>query len=107
MTAPLRPAGPCSWRSEVKLPERGRWFLYAELRRRGRALETWLPLELGERAQASAARRPLYIPKRRQGSATKVVSGLLVYGGLALLLAFIGRTFRLAAEHRRSMHTVS
>lgn len=44
--APLVTRG-CAFRGAIHLPQRGRWFVYAQLRRDGRTLETWLPARAG------------------------------------------------------------
>jgi hypothetical protein len=46
---------------EIVLPSRGLWFVYAELRAGGTAVETWLPVQQDHSGQATE-RRTVYLP---------------------------------------------
>lgn len=50
-------------RGGVVLRERGRWFVYTEMRRGRKVVESWLPVENGDaRQRASDTARYAYIP---------------------------------------------
>ena len=90
--APLVPVGRCAFAGDIRLDQRGRWFLYGELRAPARRLETWLPVTvaLGKHGQLRR-QRPIYEPPARSGSVVKLVSGALLYALMALLLAAAAR----------------
>jgi hypothetical protein len=84
--APLSRRG-CALRGAVGLPARGRWFVYAEMERGGRTVESWLPISVGSGPPRVAdARRYAYHPPERSGSAVKAVGGVVLYAGMAALL---------------------
>jgi len=77
----------CSFTSRLRLPSKGRWFLYARFFDRGKAVEAWIPVDRGEGA---SARRELYEPPAPTTGAGKVALGVALYGiGLTVLLASI------------------
>ncbi len=77
----------CRLRGEVRLPARGRWFVYAEMRRDGRSLESWVPVSVRSGAgSASELRRYAYVPPRGSAGALKVVGGATLYAGMLALL---------------------
>lgn len=97
----------CVLRGALDLPDRGRWFVYAEMRREGRRVESWLPVQAGAgRFTISEAERYAYIPPERSGSALKYVGGVLLY---AAMLALLYATFRLirASSRERQARTPS
>jgi hypothetical protein len=85
-TAPLRQPDDCRYESAVRLPGRGRWFVYAELRAAGDTVETWLPVRV-DRRESHVAHRPLYRPSGGDGiTGTEAVTGVAVYlVGIVLL----------------------
>jgi len=92
VAAPLAKRG-CSLRGTVTVPERGRWFVYAELRRAGRPVESWLPVDAGRgRQTATDSSRYAYIPPERSSSALKLIAGGILY---ALMLALLCATVAL------------
>lgn len=102
LAAPLEKRG-CSLRGSVTVPERGRWFVYTELMRAGRPVESWLPVDAGQGRQST--RDPLryaYIPPERSSSAVKVIAGVVVY---ALMLALLCATVALVRSSALTART--
>lgn len=102
MRAPLRGSG-CAFRGSLRLPESGRWFVYADLVRGGDAIESWLPVKRGA-GEASFVRpdRFAYEVDRKQSSTIKWIAGGAMY---ALVLAFlfaIALMFRSVAGQRNT-----
>jgi hypothetical protein len=88
--------GTCRWRSQVRAPDDGRWFIYVELAERGRAIELWVPLS-GEESVATLE-RPLYAPPTRPSRQLQSAAGMLLYAVLAgALIAITRASRRLAA----------
>lgn len=54
-------AGAGWFTGHVVLPESGRWFVYVEVRERGRILETWVPVQQSMTV-LMVTRRPVYVP---------------------------------------------
>jgi hypothetical protein len=98
---PLRRRG-CELRGHVAVPERGRWFVYAEMRREGRRVETWLPVVVRDSATRVADEdRYAYHPPDVSGAAVKAIAGVVLYGGmLALVVATFVLTARTGAGRR-------
>lgn len=75
LRAPLRKRG-CQLTGAIRLPDRGRWFLYAEMSRDGKDIESWLPIDAhrGRRLVSDDARYA-YIPPspRRTASSSREV----------------------------------
>ena len=93
----------CVLHGTLGLPDRGRWFVYAEMRREGRRVESWLPVQAGAgRFTISEAERYAYIPPERSGSALKYVGGVLLYGGMLALLYATFRLIRASSRERRA-----
>ena len=91
LRAPLT-ATDCRIAGRLTVSGRGRWFVYAELRRAGRAVESWLPITVGDgSAQISDTERYAYLPPERSSGAIKVVGGIVLYAAMAGLVvaAFI------------------
>lgn len=88
LAAPLQRQG-CSFRGRVKVPSRGRWFVYADLRKDGQTIESWLPLKVGSgRAARAAADRYAYRSKdSAAGPGEWLVGGALYLLAFAFLLA--------------------
>lgn len=86
--APLRraDADACLFESSTRLPGRGRWFVYAELRAGQEHVETWMPVQI-DRRESHVERRPLYRPSGAAGiTAAETATGVVVYlFGFALL----------------------
>lgn len=87
ITAPLDPVGPCTFSGVVTLPDDGRWFVYSELTHVGKAVEGWLPVEVGEPSRVRATRE-LYLPAG-EGlgiNATQILLGAFIYSlGIGLI----------------------
>ena len=77
----------CRLDGALAVPDRGRWFVYAEMRRDGRRLESWLPISVtdGRTAHFEAARYA-YRPAERSSSLVKVLGGILLYAAMAALV---------------------
>lgn len=89
----------CEVRGSLDIPGRGRWFFYAEMRREGRAVESWLPVSVVDgQGEVSEADRYAYFPPERSGSNAKVVAGIVLYGGM---LGMLYATFILIRASRR------
>lgn len=87
ITAPLDPAGQCTFRGALTLPEDGRWFVYSEFTHDGKAVEGWLPVEVGEPSRVQAT-RGLYLPAGEGAgtNATQIILGGLIYAlGIGLV----------------------
>jgi hypothetical protein len=90
----LRSAGACRLAGSVVLPERGRWFVYAELTYRGEEVETWLPLISGETEVVREEDRSVYRPPVVDDPPAKSVAGVVVYlvlAGVVLAIPLIAR----------------
>lgn len=96
--APLSRSG-CRLTGTVPAPEPGRWFVYAEMRRGTRAVESWLPISVGAGATSiSDPARYVYEPPERSGSIAKVLGTVALY---AAMLALLYATFRLVRGSAR------
>ncbi|MGH2899425.1 MAG: hypothetical protein ACRDMZ_12175 [Solirubrobacteraceae bacterium] len=95
----------CRLQGTLRLPERGRWFLYAEMRRDGRAVESWLPIAVrsGPRT-VTVADRYSYVPPERSDGTAKLVASVLLYGGM---LALLYATFALIRSSRAQREPAS
>lgn len=98
LRAPLAKTG-CRLEGALTVPVRGRWFVYAEMRRPGRTVESWLPITVtGSRAEVFEPERYAYLTDEPSSDAVKVIGGVVLYAGmLALLVA----TFLLVTASRR------
>ena len=84
---PLRKRG-CRFEGEVSLGGEGRWFVYAEMRRAGRAVETWLPISVGwGPKRVFEADRFVYYPPEQSGGVAQVLGGVALYAAMLALLA--------------------
>jgi hypothetical protein len=90
-------------RGALTVPDRGRWFVYAEMRRDGEPVESWLPIAAGgERTSHFEAARYAYVPAEASGSLVKVIGGVLLYAAMAALIV---ATFVLIARSARDPST--
>ena len=77
----------CRLQGSLALPARGRWFVYVELTRSGRTVESWLPVDVGSGASRASARdRYAYFPPERSAGTAKTVAGALLYAAMLALL---------------------
>lgn len=77
----------CDLRGTVRLDGDGRWFVYAELRRDGSAVESWLPVIVRDGAGRIAdGDRYAYVPPEGKDTPLKVAGGIVLYGGMFALL---------------------
>ena len=91
--------GGCRLQGTLQLPERGRWFVYAQMRRGGRALESWLPISSGSGAQTvSATERYAYFPPATSDDTVMLAGSVLLYGAM---LGLLYATFVLVRSSRR------
>lgn len=98
LRAPLLKLG-CELQGALDLPDQGRWFVYAEMRRDGQSVESWLPVDAGRGSQTVVEReRYAYIPPEQSASAIKAIAGVVLYAGM---LALLYATFRLIRASRR------
>ena len=89
----------CRLEGSLPLPERGRWFIYAEMERTGRTVESWLPVSAGSGERTVAERdRYAYAPPDGSNGAIKVVAGVALYG---VMLAILYATIALTRASRR------
>ena len=88
----LRRSG-CRFAGRLSVPQRGRWFVYAELPRRGETVEAWLPVKVGEGGQRSEDRgRYAYVADESDSGAIKGVAGVALYSLMLALLARLSRS---------------
>jgi hypothetical protein len=90
----LRPEAECRFAGEVGLPDRGRWFLYAELQYRGQDLETWIPIHSGEAEIVTDADRSVYVPPAVEDPPLKLAAGVVIYAVFAATLLGIPALYR-------------
>ena len=87
LRAPLANPSPCTYRGELDVPARGRWFVYAELRRDdGRVVETWLPIVAATDSRRHDPARSVYLAAGAGADATKTIAGVAMYGVVVALL---------------------
>lgn len=91
---PLEEGAQCRFEGTVALPDRGRWFVYAQFDRGGEALETWLPVTAGGPDANSAGARSLYSPPVVTSPPTKTLAGVAAYAMLALAMLGIPLLYR-------------
>ena len=80
LSAPLRKSGPCRVAGEITLPDRGRWFLYAELDHDGDVVETWLPVHADGAETVADEARSVYSPPEVTDPPLKSAAGIAIYG---------------------------
>lgn len=90
LRAPLARSG-CRYSGKLAVSERGRWFVYAELRHGERTVESWLPVKADGRRRYADERRYAYFADRQNSGAIKAIAGgamyLVVLGVLAAMVA--------------------
>ena len=91
---PLRDAGTCGFVGEVALPDRGRWFVYAEFEHAGRAAETWLAVHADGGETVTDPSRSVYEPPAVSDPPVKVLAGVLIYAILLGTMAGIPIAYR-------------
>jgi hypothetical protein len=79
VSGPLQQVGPCQFQGVIQLPERGRWFFYAELTYHDQKVETWLPVITGGTGTYFEKLASLYELEAVSSSTIEVVSGILLY----------------------------
>ncbi len=97
--ASLHRTGSCQFQGEMPLPERGRWFVYAELTYHGQKVETWLPVIVGGANTQFVKLASLYERETVSGSAIEVFSSIVLYLLILALLAMILLVFRRQREY--------
>ena len=80
LTVPLHRVADCRFQAEIRLPERGRWFVYIELINNGRGVESWLPVTAGKSSVRFEKIGSLYEPPSSSGSLVEILSGIFLYG---------------------------
>jgi hypothetical protein len=96
VAAELERVGPCRFSGSISLPDRGRWFVYAEMTLGGENVETWLPLVSGETGVVREADRSVYRPPAVEDPPVKGVAGVLVYlvlAGIIVAIPLIARRY--------------
>ncbi len=77
----------CRYRGRLSAPQRGRWFVYAELSRGRATVESWLPVKVGGAQTVGDPERYAYVADAKAGGLSKVVIGAALY---LLMLATLG-----------------
>ncbi len=93
--APLQTVAPCRFQGRLELPERGRWFLYAEFTKGEESVETWLPVDADSQEPVFEAARALYVPPVVDDSPVKLAAGVVIY------TVFAGAVLALPVLYRR------
>lgn len=97
--APLRiEAGELT--GSMRLTDAGRWFIYLDVTVRGRAVESWIPLEAGSgQHRVASSARFAYYPAGKPATTAKYIAGAVMYGlMLAFLIAVVALIRQLAVE---------
>lgn len=95
----------CVLSGDVRLDERGRWFVYALMERRGRTVESWLPaLSRENTTSVGDAQRYAYFASASSSGVVKTVAGVTLYAAMLVLLA---ATWLLVRASRRPSYTPS
>ena len=99
-TAPLRRRGQ-RLEGRLRLPQEGRWFVYLEVRHDGKAVESWLPVKVGEAQKRFVARRRFaYFAERHPATAVKWGAGAILYASVLAVLVAVVRLARSASAVR-------
>lgn len=94
----------CRLQGALRLPERGRWFIYLEVNRDGRAAESWLPVMAGAGSRdVREVDRYVYAPPERAGRGLKLIGGAVLYGGMLALL-YVTFVLIRASRRQRAIH---
>lgn len=94
----------CVLSGDVRLPERGRWFIYVVMRREGRTVESWLPVRRENGTVTGERRRYAYFESTSSGGLAQIAAGVALYAAMAALLLL---TFRLVRASREVSYTAS
>ena len=97
LTSKLARTSSCAASGAITLPAPGRWFLYAELERSGKRLETWLPIDVGGSARTRDSNRLVYAPRARDATVLKVAAGVIVYALMLIVMTVVARSVRATA----------
>ena len=92
--APLARVGGCAFAGAIELPDRGRWFVYAELAHGADPVEAWLPAKAGATETVVDRDRSLYQPPTVKDSWGKVAAGVVIYALSAAALAAVASVYR-------------
>ena len=92
--APLARVGECAFAGAIELPDRGRWFVYAELAHDADQVEAWLPVKAGATETVVDQDRSLYLPPTVEDSWGKVAAGVVIYLLLAAALVAVAIVYR-------------
>lgn len=91
---PMRRFG-CRYRGRLSVPQRGRWFVYAELKRSKVTVESWVPVKVGDDQMVSDPERYAYVADATTGGLAKTVIGgalyLLMLATLAAMIVLVRR----------------
>lgn len=95
LSAPLTSSGDGVYRGYVRVPESGRWFVYATFRDAGTSTtETWIPVEAGS-SQLLHETRPLYVPPAPQkDGAGRTAATVALYGLSGVIMGAVARSGR-------------
>jgi hypothetical protein len=97
-TGPLRRRGPLLV-GTVTLTEQGRWFVYVDVQRRGRTIESWLPVKVEEgQSRFSKPERFAYFAKHPPSSLIKWGTGVALYLFIVVFLVMVIRLARIDTE---------
>ncbi len=97
IAGPLRQVVPCQFQGVIQLPDRGRWFVYAELTDHGQKVETWLPVITGGAVTHFGKLASLYELEAVSGSTVEVLSSTLLY----ILIFALFSAILLVVRHQR------
>lgn len=79
----------------LSVPQRGRWFVYAELKRSKATVESWIPVKVGDDQMVSDPERYAYVADATTGGLAKTVIGgalyLLMLATLAAMIVLVRR----------------
>ncbi|MHB8659392.1 MAG: hypothetical protein ACYC91_15855 [Solirubrobacteraceae bacterium] len=95
---PLRGDG-CRFTGTVLLTTEGRWFVYLDLSKQGRTVESWIPVKAGEGPMLrDVSNRFAYLADQKPATALKWTIGTLLY---AMVLGFVIAITRLVRRANR------
>ena len=94
----------CTLSGDIQLPERGRWFIYALMRREGRTVESWLPVTRDDGTVTGERRRYAYYASTSSGGLAQIAAGVALYAAMAALILV---TFKLVRASRPCSYTPS
>jgi hypothetical protein len=89
----------CRYVGTIEVTERGRWFLYVELRDGENVTESWLPVRAGDGTRRVVDdRRYAYEPRTRETDTVETIAAVVLY---LLVIAFLAAVVALARAHAR------